>query len=317
MQKHQNIASVAVWMVTYNHQDFIEKAVESVMMQQTNFPFQLIIGEDCSTDATQAICKRLKSKYPEKITLFLNETNLGSFKNAQNIYKTCYKSKAKYVSILEGDDYWTDPEKLQKQVDFLEGHSAYSMAFHDAFVIDANENRIQDSKLKKNRKCDQSSQQLKRGAVLPVGSLVFRNIFPGFPPEIENVLNADTFLLSFLGQHGKGKYMLEIKPSAYRLHSGGIWSAISRLNKIKNKLSFLGHMNNYYKALNDHETSVVYRRKEKKLSQIYLRETAKTSYISHFKTASVAYLKGADSFKDGFYFVKQLGKFVITFIFKP
>jgi glycosyltransferase involved in cell wall biosynthesis len=115
-------------MVTYNHESYIAQAIESVLMQNTNFEYKLIIGEDCSTDRTNEIVKQYTEKYPDKITAFLNKKNLGIKNNAKQIYTAC---TAKYIALLEGDDYWTDPLKLQKQVDFLETNPEYGMVCTD------------------------------------------------------------------------------------------------------------------------------------------------------------------------------------------
>ena len=111
---------VSIWMVTYNHEPFIAKAIDSVLMQETNFDFHIFLGEDCSTDNTATVCKDYANKYPDKITLYSHKDNVGATRNGQVIYKACFESGAKYIAMLEGDDYWTDPNKLQKQVDFLE-----------------------------------------------------------------------------------------------------------------------------------------------------------------------------------------------------
>ncbi len=122
--------TVVVWMVTYNHGDFIEQAIESVMKQQTNFKYELFIGEDCSKDQTRNICKDLKNKYPDKITLFLHENNMGSVQNGIFMYERCIESEAKYIALCEGDDYWIDSLKLQKQVDLLEKNRGLIACHH-------------------------------------------------------------------------------------------------------------------------------------------------------------------------------------------
>eukprot|EP01136_Pigoraptor_vietnamica_P036997 Opistho-1_new@104331 len=130
--------SIAIWMVTYNHENYIAQAIESVMMQQTNFTYQLFIGEDCSTDKTRAICVSLKEKYPDKIELILQKENIGANKNALQVYHACFQSGAKHIAMLEGDDYWTDPLKLQKQMDWLEGNPDYVLCFHKISVLRPN-----------------------------------------------------------------------------------------------------------------------------------------------------------------------------------
>lgn len=120
---------VAIWMVTYNHEAYIEQAIESVMMQETKFKYHLYIGEDCSTDQTAKLCKTLQERYPDTITLILNDTNLGATANAFQMYDRCLQSGATYIAMLEGDDYWIDSLKLQKQVDYLEAYPEVVFSF--------------------------------------------------------------------------------------------------------------------------------------------------------------------------------------------
>lgn len=113
-------------MLTYNQEDFIAQAIEGVLMQQTNFNYQLVIGEDCSTDKTREICKQYASKYPSKIKLLLADKNMGLIGNYIKTYSEC---TGKYVAICDGDDYWIDPFKLQNQVDFLEKNPEFDLIF--------------------------------------------------------------------------------------------------------------------------------------------------------------------------------------------
>lgn len=121
-----NKVCVSVFMLTYNQEDFIAQAIEGVLMQETTFNVQLVIGEDCSTDGTIEIVKDYAQKYPDKIILTLNETNIGLIANYVKTYAQC---SGKYVAICDGDDYWIDPLKLQKQVSFLEENPDYSIVY--------------------------------------------------------------------------------------------------------------------------------------------------------------------------------------------
>jgi len=127
--------TVAVWMVAYNHERYISKAIESIISQETSFHFRLFIGEDCSTDSTRTICQQYTNRFPEKISLILQTHNTGGYQNAMSVYKACFGSGAKYIALLEGDDYWTDPLKLQKQVDLLEDNPNAGFCFSKASVI--------------------------------------------------------------------------------------------------------------------------------------------------------------------------------------
>ncbi|MEI7525469.1 MAG: glycosyltransferase [Mariniphaga sp.] len=119
---------VSVAMITFNHEHFIAQAIESVLMQQTDFDYELVIAEDCSTDGTRAIVQAYKDRYPSRIRLLLPEQNQGM--NA-NFVATLNACRGKYIAILEGDDYWIDPLKLQKQVIFLERNPEFVGCFHN------------------------------------------------------------------------------------------------------------------------------------------------------------------------------------------
>lgn len=113
---------VSVIVPTYNHENYISQALESILSQKVTFPIEILIGDDCSTDKTCEIIKEYKSKYPDLIRLFLHEKNVGATKNA---YELLMNARGKYLATLEGDDYWIDDYKLQKQVDFLEQNEDY------------------------------------------------------------------------------------------------------------------------------------------------------------------------------------------------
>ena len=119
--------TVSVFMMAYNHALFISEALEGVLMQKTNFDFDIVIGEDCSTDNTRQIILDYQKKYPGKFKLLLHEKNIGAMANQMAVFKAC---SGKYIAMCEGDDYWTDPYKLQKQVDFLEANEEYSICSH-------------------------------------------------------------------------------------------------------------------------------------------------------------------------------------------
>ena len=128
---------VSVTMLVYNHEKWLAQAIESVMMQQVDFDFDLIIGEDCSTDGSREIVEKYKKLYPNKIIALLNEKNLGMKKNSDNVWAHAH---GKYVACCEGDDYWIDSYKLKKQVDFLESHPEYSAIYHSSEIVDASGN---------------------------------------------------------------------------------------------------------------------------------------------------------------------------------
>lgn len=125
---------VSVAMITYNHESYIARAIEGVLRQRTEFPFELVIGEDASKDATREICLRYQRRSPELIRVLWSDDNV-SREYSGNFYRTCRKCRGKYVALCEGDDYWTDPLKLQRQVDYLESHPECAICFHPVRVV--------------------------------------------------------------------------------------------------------------------------------------------------------------------------------------
>lgn len=117
-----NKIDVSVCVLTYNHKDLIEQSIESALSQKTKYNYEIVISDDCSTDGTQKILKRLKNKFPEKININLNKENIGIPKN---IYKARCMCKGKYIVDLGGDDYWINNHKIETQVNFLENHKEY------------------------------------------------------------------------------------------------------------------------------------------------------------------------------------------------
>jgi glycosyltransferase involved in cell wall biosynthesis len=123
---------VSVVMITYNHARYIERAIKSVLGQQTAFPFELVIGEDQSTDGTREIVLDYQKKYPETIRVVTDAVNVGMHKNYYRVEQAC---RGKYLAYCEGDDFMHHPQKLQKQADYLESHPACGLVYsdHDRF----------------------------------------------------------------------------------------------------------------------------------------------------------------------------------------
>lgn len=215
---------VSVCMITYNHQKFISEAIEGVLMQKTTFPIELIIGEDCSTDATRSICIDYQNKYPDIIKLQLPDTNKGMMRN---FIENMQAATGRYIALCEGDDYWTDPYKLQKQVEFLEANKDYSIVSHNALKV----NYFDGSSLKMNNfesNLDFSfNDMLNRLLTIPTASIVFKNTT--IPDWITFCKVGDWPLLSWLLNNGKGYYFCETM-SVYSKHEKGMSVDIQKRN---------------------------------------------------------------------------------------
>jgi glycosyltransferase involved in cell wall biosynthesis len=123
---------LSVMLKAYNHEPFIAQAIESVLAQQTSFPFEIVIGEDCSTDRTREIVMGFAARHPGRIRVLAHARNLGMTRNTMVLYGDC---RGEYIAWLDGDDYWTSPDKLQRQVDFLDANPDHSVCFHDVLVV--------------------------------------------------------------------------------------------------------------------------------------------------------------------------------------
>lgn len=222
---------VSVVMPTYNHAPYIAQAIEGASMQKTDFHFEILIGEDDSSDNTREICKEYAAKYPDKIRLFLNDRKNVIYIGGQptgrwNFHNLLTNSKGKYIAICDGDDYWTNPLKLQKQVDFLEANRDFIVHHHNVMIVDKQGNGIKpflDFRRKIKPETD-LSDYLSGGIAGITCSMLFRwnhEIKEG-PVKIkymdDNVLYAYLLSLGF-----KAKYSSEMM-ACYRIHPGGIWS---------------------------------------------------------------------------------------------
>ncbi|MFN3555778.1 MAG: glycosyltransferase [Bacteroidales bacterium] len=211
---------VSALMITYNHEPFIAQAIEGVLMQETNFKVELVIGEDCSTDGTRQICETYAAQYPDQIRLLPSEKNLGMMPNFIRTLQAC---EGKYIALCEGDDYWTDPLKLQKQVDFLEVNDRYVAVFHNSEYFDTiNGVKRNYHDWYDNKDISPEQMILGGGYIYPTASLLFRKpITENYPDFLLNAKAGDRAISLFLITKGRFYYIAE-KMSVYRFHQGGV-----------------------------------------------------------------------------------------------
>lgn len=133
---------VSVLFITYNHEKYLRQSLDSVMMQETDFAYEVVVGEDCSTDSTRRILCEYRDRYPDRIRLLFREKNFG--RPTLNVYETAMECRGKYIATLEGDDFWTDPAKLQKAVDHLEAHPEHSGCANPSLLVGENGEELED-----------------------------------------------------------------------------------------------------------------------------------------------------------------------------
>ena len=213
---------VSISCITYNHVAFIRDCLDGFLIQKTDFPFEILINDDASTDGTDQVIKEYEEKYPDILKpIYQRENQYSKGIRGMNIRFNFPRVLGKYIAMCEGDDYWTDPYKLQKQVDFLEANPDFVMCHHDARRIDSAGNILSPSELSLNgvKGRDYSSEELLRcPQLLLTLTLCFRNILKAFPKKFYKTPNGDTFLINLLGHYGKAKYLGNlIQPDCYRM----------------------------------------------------------------------------------------------------
>jgi glycosyltransferase involved in cell wall biosynthesis len=286
---------VTVRTITYNHAPYIRECIESILMQKTNFPFEYIIGEDFSSDGTREIVFEYAKRFPDKIRVITADQNFGMM---ANVRRCALAARGKYIALCEGDDYWTDPYKLQKQVDVLEQNPDVVITYHDSVVIDSIGNIIAKSKLPINRRENFSKDELKTGIWILTQTMCFRNLVKEYPKGFFKVLNGDTFLISFLGNYGRGLFIENINPSYYRINESGVWSMKTNIERKLKSLSTTIELLKFYKTKNDKKFIDYFTQRTKKtiLSLLECKLTFKQKkYSIAIVFSIIRYLKIKDS----------------------
>jgi glycosyltransferase involved in cell wall biosynthesis len=235
MEQKPSDILLSVCCVTYNHGAFIAQAIEGFLMQRTTFKYEILIGEDCSTDGTAEIVRDYALRYPEKIILVTSASNVGA---NQNVARVIERVRGMYIALCDGDDYWTDPNKLQKQVDFLEKNPEYAICCHYAKEIDHLGNTRYISSEPKALKYTYQNIMVSKQVETSTASMVIRN-----SKEIREFVNkewyptchaVDKFFKLTATFTGKMIYVMPEVMSCYRRHPGGIWSTSTR-SVLKNR----------------------------------------------------------------------------------
>lgn len=242
---------VSVIITTYNHENYIEDAICSVLMQKVNFNYEVLIGEDCSTDNTRKVLRKMEDKLPDCFNIFYRDRNMGmGYKgNGADLYS---RAIGKYTITLEGDDYWTYEYKLQNQVDFLEQNPKYIAIAHNTLVVDKNGIKRQDYNYPECKKTEYSFEDYRRETLAgQLTTILKRNarITPGYKDILMKVNYAGDQKLNFiLLCNGKVKCVQE-QWSAYRfvVEEGSSYSAT-----LKEDSAYCARRINFYKILVDY-----------------------------------------------------------------
>jgi glycosyltransferase involved in cell wall biosynthesis len=237
---------------SYNQEAFIAQTLDSFLAQQTTFTFEILINDDASTDGTARIIAEYARRYPQIIRPFYQQVNQYQYG------KPCVpglfaEARGRYIAYCEADDYWTDPRKLQIQVDFLESHPEYVITYHDAMAFDSHGDK--GIQLQGKLRGDATALELQKARPISTLTVCFRNVFNAMPPELVMTVAPlnDMCWWSLLGAYGKGKYLGQIKPAAYRVHPGGIFSMRTNKRKMHMSLQTCSSLANYYNRQGNQE----------------------------------------------------------------
>jgi glycosyltransferase involved in cell wall biosynthesis len=234
-------SKVSILMLTYNQEQYVGQAIESILTQKVNFIYQIVIGEDCSTDRTGEICQKFKARYPDKIRLLEREKNLGM---AGNFFATLKECDGQYLAILEGDDFWIDPLKLQKQADFLDAHPEYALVFGRTLTFYQEDGHL-GQEIPPPEANSYALEDLLRNNFIATCSVMYRNglvsKFPDWLGKLE-MLDWPTHILhAQLGKIG----FIDNPVARYRIHAQSNYSSRKKIVNYRSILKF-------YRAINLH-----------------------------------------------------------------
>lgn len=225
-------------------------------MQETKFPFEILIHDDASTDNTKKIIHEYIERYPELIRVVFQKENQLSKAGLIAPRFLFPLAQGKYIALCEGDDYWKDKSKLQKQVDFLEKNPEYVITYTNCQPFD--KTGMVDIDFGGATR-DLSSDELKKCTPIYTMTVCFRNVIKEIPPELLVSKFGDLTTWSLLGAHGKGKFLGDIKPSAYRVHGGGIFSKVSKRKKYEMGLITYAAIYTYYHKLGEDNIALYFK----------------------------------------------------------
>lgn len=228
---------VSISVISYNHGPFIEKCLEGLVSQKTEFEFEILIHDDASTDETKSIIENFVKRYPLQIKPYYQEKNQYSQgQRGMNAKFNFPRANGDYIALCEGDDYWINPYKLQSQVDILEQDKTLVACFTNAFILDTASNskrKYMSSDLNKRFKAEEVI--MKGGGLFPTASLVFRNVIKDWPKFIYKYRSGDRAMSLLLLEFGDF-YLLNKFTTVYRQHGGGVFNSIKEDNEVRRQI---------------------------------------------------------------------------------
>jgi len=256
LHSHDSHPVVSVICATYNQQPYIQTCLDAILVQITDFDTEIIVHDDASTDGTTDIVCSYAERYPDKIRAIIQPAHVYS--PTKRIRLDLYKyTRGRYIALCDGDDYWRDPYKLYKQVNFLEANPQFVISYHDVDIIDAHGNTIGEYALAPELARNFNRVKLRTYSCgwIPLPAMMHRRVDLGYPPEFDLSPNSDNFLVMLLGKYGDAGYQREIYKSAVRFHGGNYFSAQSNIKKAQMHLQTHLQMVSYLLRIGEAENA--------------------------------------------------------------
>lgn len=245
MSNHKPTVSIVC--LTYNQADFIRKTLDSFLMQKTNFSFEVLIHDDASTDGTISIIEEYVEKYPDIVKPVYEKTNRYSQNDYSFINDTYQRASGDYVAFCEGDDYWTDPDKLQLQVDYMKNNPKTTICFHPVKVFFENNEVENETYPQVNANSIFTIKELLKKNYIQSNSVLYKKSHTDYTTLPSNIIPSDWYMHLYHAQHGEIGFINKVM-SAYRRHPGGVWwDAYKHIDRIWIKYG-RGHLE-LYKAM--------------------------------------------------------------------
>lgn len=221
---------VSVCIITYNHEKYIRQTLDSVLAQVTGFPIEVVIGEDLSTDATGQIVQELQNEHPAVIRVLRSQANLGM---NRNLVRTLEQCRGRYIALLEGDDVWTSPHKIQEQVSFLENNPDCTICFHKAEVYIEEKDQVRGVWPEDDPETLTTIEDLIKYNYIPTCTVMYRNVpMEPMPEQYYKLGSGDWSLHMRYAQKGKIGFIDQVM-ARYRIHASGVFSRLSMLEKFE------------------------------------------------------------------------------------
>lgn len=233
---------VSVLMLTFNHERFLAQAIDSALGQRTAVPIEIVIGADQSPDHTQEIAREFGARYPSRVRVLAAQSRLGMH---ENFKRTLFACRGRYIAVLEGDDFWTDPAKLQTQVNVMERDPACTLCFHTTTKVWEDGSHKPTEVRPPAVRETYAAEDLIRENIIMTPSVMFRaNLWTSLPPFMDTIGMIDWPLHILNASFGYARF-IDAVMATYRVHGGGIWSGRDYVTCVREAIVMFAALDEY------------------------------------------------------------------------